>query len=77
MTISSHPVEIIDRLKEIVGVRNYIEDTSNMDSYLNDARGLFHGLSPLILKPLNSEMVSAIVTLCNEACIGIEIGIHM
>ena len=26
---------------------------------------------PLILKPLNSEMVSAIVSLCNEACIGI------
>ena len=71
MTISSHPVEIIDRLKAIVGVQNYIEDTSNMESYLNDARGLFHGLSPLILKPLNSEMVSAIVTLCNEACIGI------
>jgi len=71
MTISNHPVEIIDRLKAIVGVRNYIEDTANMDSYLNDARGLFQGLSPLILKPLNSEMVSAIVTLCNEACIGI------
>ena len=28
MTISSHPVEIIDRLKEIVGVLNYIEYTS-------------------------------------------------
>ena len=28
MTISSYPVEIIDRLKEIVGVLNYIEDTS-------------------------------------------------
>ena len=71
MINSSHPIEIIDRLKEIVGVRNYIEDTSHMNSYLNDARDLFHGLSPLILKPLNSEMVSAIVTLCNESCIGI------
>ena len=44
MTISSHPVEIIDRLKAIVGVQNYIEDTSNMESYLNDARALLHGL---------------------------------
>ena len=35
MIISSHPVEIIDRLKAIVGVRNYIEDTSHMNSYLN------------------------------------------
>jgi FAD/FMN-containing dehydrogenase len=71
MTNSINPVEIIDQLKEIVGVQNYIEDTTQMDSYLNDARGLFNGLSPLILKPLNSEMVSAIVTLCNKACIGI------
>ena len=50
MINSSHPVEIIDQLKEIVGERNYIEDTSHMNSYLNDARGLLHGLSPLILK---------------------------
>ena len=77
MITSSNPVEIINQLKAIVGSQNYIEDTSQMESYLNDARGLFHGMSPLILKPLNSEMVSAIVTLCNEASIGIvpqEIG---
>ena len=71
MITSSNPVEIINQLKAIVGSQNYIEDTSQMESYLNDARGLFHGMSPLILKPLNSEMVSAIVTLCNEASIGI------
>ena len=41
MTTSSHPVEIIERLKEIVGVPNYIENASKIDSYLNDARGLF------------------------------------
>ena len=29
MTISSHPVEIINRLKEIVEVLNYIEDISH------------------------------------------------
>ena len=50
MTTSSHPIEIIDRLKAIVGVRNYIEETTNMSSYLNDARGLFHGLSPTDIK---------------------------
>ena len=43
MTNSSHPIEIIDRLKEIVGVRSYIEDTSHMDSYVNDIMAKLDG----------------------------------
>ena len=38
MTISSHPVEIIEQLKSIVGKNNYIDDASKMDSFLNDWR---------------------------------------
>ncbi len=71
MTISSHPVEIIEQLKSIVGKNNYIEDASKMDSFLNDWRGLFQGKSLLILKPHNSQMVSEILTLCNKSHIGV------
>ena len=71
MTISSHPVEIIEQLKSIVGKNNYIDDASKMDSFLNDWRGKFQGKSPLILKPLNSQMVSEILTLCNKSHIGV------
>jgi len=71
MNNSSHPIEIIEQLKSIVGKNNYIDDTSKMDSFLNDWRGKFQGKSLLILKPLNSQMVSEILTLCNKSHIGV------
>ena len=58
-------------LKEIVGPNNYIDDALKMDSYLHDWRNQFQGLSPLILKPLNTQMVSEILLLCNKYHINI------
>ena len=66
MSISKNFGEILDQLKAIVGPKNYIDDALKMDSYLSDWRNQFHGTSPLILKPLNTQMVSEILALCNE-----------
>ena len=66
MSISKNFDEILDQLKAIVGPKNYIDDALKMDSYLSDWRNQFHGVSPLILKPLNTQMVSEILALCNE-----------
>jgi len=71
MNISSHPVEIIEQLKSIVGKNNYIDDASKMISYLKDWRGQFQSKSQLILKPLNCQMVSEILILCNKFHIGV------
>jgi len=71
MNISSYPVEIIEQLKSIVGKNNYIDDASKMDSFLKDWRGHFQGKSPLILKPVNCQMVSEILSLCNNSHIGV------
>jgi FAD/FMN-containing dehydrogenase len=57
---------VLDKLKSIVGSNNFIDDVKNMEVYLNDWRNQFHGLSPLVLKPLNTEMVSKILKICNE-----------
>ena len=65
MTIKSHPVEIFDRFKTIVGPKNYIDDTLKMDAYVVDWGNQFRGFSPLILKPINTQMVSSIMALCN------------
>jgi len=59
-------VEILDQLKGIVGLGNYIDDALKMDSYLTDWRNQFQGLSPLILKPADCNMVSKILVLCNK-----------
>ena len=59
------------RLKDIVGPRGYIDDEAGKAAYLNDVRDLFHGSSPLVLRPGSSEEVAAIVTLCGQARIGV------
>ena len=58
--------EILEQLKAIVGINNFIDDVNNMNAYLTDWRNQFHGSSPLILKPLDSQMVSKILKICNE-----------
>jgi FAD/FMN-containing dehydrogenase len=71
MSKSKDFIEIIDQLKGIVGSDNYIEDVLKMNSYLSDWRNQFQGLSPLILKPSDCNMVSKILTLCNKHHIAI------
>jgi len=66
MSNSKDFVEILDQLKAIVGQGNYIDDALKMDSYLTDWRNQFQGLSPLILKPTDCNMVSKILVLCNQ-----------
>ena len=66
MSNSKDFVEILDQLKDIVGQGNYIDDALKMNSYLSDWRNQFKGLSPLILKPVDCNMVSKILVLCNK-----------
>ena len=65
------PTDTLDRLKAIVGPGGYIADEAGKAAYLNDERDLFHGLSPLVLRPASTGEVAAIVTLCSEARVGI------
>ena len=65
--------DILKQLKVIVGSNNYIDDVLKMGPYLSDWRDQFQGVSPLILKPINSQMVSEILTLCNESHIGVDL----
>ena len=62
---------ILERLKAVVGPRGYIDDKAGKVAYLNDTRDLYHGISPLVLRPASSEEVAAIVSLCGEARVGI------
>ena len=53
--------ETLDQLKSIVGINNFIDDVNDMSAYLSDWRNQFHGLSPLILKPCDTEKISKIL----------------
>src|ERR1700733_3824338 len=58
--------ELIARLKTIVGEKYAVTDASDIAPYVTEERNLFHGHSPLILRPGSTAEVSAICKLATE-----------
>ncbi len=60
MTIDAN---LIERFSAIVGTRNALVDKETIAPYLKEWRGLYHGISSLILRPGSTAEVSAILKL--------------
>jgi FAD/FMN-containing dehydrogenase len=60
------PPDLIDRFAAIVGERYAITDPAEIAPYLSEERGLYHGRSPLVLRPGSVPQVAAILKLANE-----------
>ncbi|MHB8270584.1 FAD-binding oxidoreductase [Bradyrhizobium sp.] len=58
--------ELIARLKNIVGEKYAVTDANDIAPYVTEERNLFHGHSPLILRPGSAAEVSAICKLATE-----------
>ena len=67
MSAGTVPPEVIDRLKATVGPGGYIDDPAELAPYLSEIRGLFHGRTPLLLRPHTTAEVAAITTICAES----------
>jgi FAD/FMN-containing dehydrogenase len=65
------PPELIARFAAIVGERHAVTDPADMASYLTEERGLYHGRSPLVLRPGSTAEVSAILKLASETATAI------
>jgi FAD/FMN-containing dehydrogenase len=63
-TLSS---ELIARFAAIVGEKYAITNPAEQEPYLIEGRGLYHGSTPLVLRPGSVEEVAAIMKLANEA----------
>ena len=63
--------ELLDRFAAIVGERNALRDAADLAPHLIENRGLYHGASPMLLKPGSVEEVSAILSLASEAGVAI------
>lgn len=61
------PKNVIEKLKAAAGPNGWLDDTSDLSSYLTEQRRLFTGSSPLILRPDNVDAVSEILAICHEA----------
>ena len=58
--------ELLNRFAAIVGAKYAITDKAAQEPYLVEMRDLYHGHTPLVLRPGSVEEVSAILKLANE-----------
>ena len=58
--------DLIERFAAIVGANNAVTDQTVIAPRLVETRGLYHGASPLLLKPGNTEEVAAILALASR-----------
>src|ERR1700753_4029825 len=60
------PPELTARFRSIVGDKYAVTDAADIAPYLTEERGLYHGRSPLVLRPGSTAEVSAICKLASE-----------
>ncbi len=58
--------ELLKRFTAIVGAKYALTDKAAQEPYLVEMRDLYHGHTPLVLRPGSVEEVSAILKLANE-----------
>lgn len=58
--------ELVEQFRKIVGDRHAITDAADIETYVTEERNLFHGRSPLVLRPGSTAEVSAICKLASE-----------
>lgn len=58
--------ELLKRFIDIVGQKYAVTDRDLQEPYLVEMRDLFHGTTPVVLRPGSVEEVSAILKLANE-----------
>ena len=58
--------ETLGRLAAVVGERHAIRDEAGMAAYMREWRQIWHGRSPLVLRPGSTQEVSRILAIANE-----------
>ncbi|MFJ6322735.1 MULTISPECIES: FAD-binding oxidoreductase [unclassified Rhizobium] len=66
MSSSVPSSDLLDRFAAIVGEKHALRDQADIAPHLVENRGLYHGASPMLLKPGSVEEVSAILKLASE-----------
>ena len=60
------PPELIAKFRKIVGEKYAVTEAADIAPYVTEERDLFHGRSPLVLRPGSTDEVSAICKLAGE-----------
>jgi FAD/FMN-containing dehydrogenase len=63
--------ELIDQFRKIVGERHAITEAADIEAYVTEERNLFHGRSPLVLRPGTTAEVADICKLASAHTIAL------
>jgi len=55
---------VLDKIKAIVGPKGWTTDPHDIEPHLTEPRGLYHGATPMVVRPASTEEVAAVVKLC-------------
>lgn len=58
------PSAVLEELKALLGPSGYIDDPAAIEPYCQAWRDNWHGWTPLVARPANTEEVAAVVRLC-------------
>ncbi len=58
------PKEVLERIKAVVGPRGWSSDADELAPHLVEPRGLYHGKTPLLVRPASTEEVAGVVRVC-------------
>ncbi len=70
-THTAPAVEVLDRLRAIVGPQGFFDQPDDLAPFTVDHRKLYRGATSLVLRPDSTEQVAAILRLCHESGIGV------
>lgn len=70
---SGMPKVLLERLKQIVGHKGWIDDPQALEPHLTEWRGSYRGRTALMVKPDSTEQVSAIMRACSEAQVSVVV----
>ena len=62
---------VLDRIKGVVGPKGWSDDPDIVSPLLIDCRGYFQGKTALLVRPADTDEVSAVVRICAEAGVAI------
>ena len=59
--------ELLEKIKMIVGPKGALTDPADVAPHVEEERGLFHGATPMVVKPASTDELAQVVKLCAEA----------
>ncbi len=65
------PAASLHRIKEAVGPARWITDPHDQEPYLVEARRLYRGATRLVVRPVSTAEVAAVLRICTEAGLAI------